>query len=94
MVNLNSATKLHITLKTDEVLQKIDDSCGSSPPEGRRLLEKIDRDLSIQCSFKPPSSSFLASQDEKTLYVEEGVGKVNTGLFYEIQVRSFLPIFY
>ena len=90
MVNLNAATKLHINLKTDEVLQKIDETCAEAPGVRRGLEERgcNQEDLQVHCAFNQPAHGEIAVTG-KTLFLREGTRKIDTGLIYDVPVRSF-----
>jgi hypothetical protein len=70
------------------ILEAIEDACGK-PSRNRQLLlsniaECNSKDRVVTCGF----DSTHASKDKKTLFVEEGMAKVDTGIFVNVKVST------
>jgi hypothetical protein len=70
------------------ILEAIEDACGKPSRNRQLLLSNVaqcnSKDRAVTCGF----DSAHASIDKKTLFVEEGMGKVDTGIFVNVKVST------
>jgi hypothetical protein len=70
------------------ILEAIEDACGNKAGNRQLLLSSVavcnGRDREVSCGF----NSAHVSSNKKTLFVEEGIGRVSTGLFVNVKVST------